>query len=196
MGEVFTILDFETTGLDFRTDQIIEVGMVQTDFGMPTNVLKEKRFFVQLEPNRFLPSFIVEYTGITKKDLDTEGITLTEAKQKVKEFIGDTTVIAHNAAFDLGFVADVIQPNFYCTRTISCFLMPNDSHKLVDIAKKLKLPDFSAHRALDDARTTGMLFKYFKDQLGENGIKTFRNKLAFMPDRPYRYLPPNAIVAK
>lgn len=187
----YCFLDFETTGLDYRKDQIIEVGIIKTNSKFEE--IDRVNFFVQLEDGRFLPSPIIELTGITKRDLDS-GIPLRIAKEAIARFIGNSVVVCHHAAFNLGFIHGVIKPDFYCTRTIHCIYHPNESHTLINISKKLGFPNKIQHRALTDAENTKKLFKYFVQNIGEDGIKVFKNKLIYMPDRPYRYLPDNAVL--
>lgn len=196
MAEVFTIIDFETTGLDYKEDQIIEVGAIKCDF---RNVNKHKdtlQFYVRLEKKKYLPSFIVELTGITKKELDTHGLSLNEAYKTIANFIEGTSIVAHNASFDLGFINHIPINDFFCTRTMSCIVYPNDSHRLEDLAKTLKFPPKESHRALNDAFYTTLLFNNILNKIGWEGIDLFRNKLIEMPDRPLRYIPPNTKIIK
>ena len=52
----YCFLDFETTGLDYRKDQIIEVGIIKTNSKFEE--IDCVNFFVQLEDGRFLPSLL------------------------------------------------------------------------------------------------------------------------------------------
>ena len=193
-NEKFCFLDFETNGLNYQEDQITEVGIILADSSL--QVMDAVNYFVQLEPGKIIPSAIVEMTGITKRDCDG-GVPLGKAKESIAKFIGKSTVVAHNAPFDLGFISDAVVPkSFFCTRTISCILFPNESHKLKDMAKLLSFPPAKAHRAITDATNVKFLFEYYRNRLGERGIEVFRNKLISMPERPWNYITPNAVIAK
>lgn len=179
-------LNFEATGLDPMTDQIIQVGAIDID------TKEYLDFNVKLEPGRYLPSKVVESTGITKKDLNT-GTLLISAKETIKDFIQDSTVVSHNASFCLGLIRDVISPEFYCTRSMDYILSPYDNHRLADIAKRLMFPDIKTNSAINNAYLTMLLFEHYKKQLGDSGVIIFKNKIVSMVDR---YTPPNAIVVK
>lgn len=191
---IYTVLDLETTGLDHNTEQIIEIGAIRTDLH-DINTLDEDSILgmlVSLEKGKYLPGRIVELTGITKKELDKYGVPLNEALAKLDEFIGDTTIVAHHAAFDLGFIKTLKPRDFFCTRTIATIMYPNSNHSLMHLAEMLDFPPTPRHhRALNDAYHAGLLFRHFIERLGSE-IGMFRNKLVVMKDRPIRYMPPNA----
>lgn len=189
--DFYCFTDFETNGLDYQKDQITEFGIVKTDRAY--KVIDEFNGFVKLEPGRYLPSHIIELTGITKKDLDS-GMSLSEAKAYIYSWLDNSMVIAHNATFDLGFIQDVIRPDFICTRTIHAVKFPDCRHRLEDIVKQFNLAPTKPHRALNDARSVYELYRMYVKLYGQEGINLFRNKLVSFPDRPFRYMPPNAKV--
>ena len=58
----FIALDFETTGLQVKTDRIIEVAAILFENGEPT-----KRFTSLVKPGIPIPTLIENITGITNK---------------------------------------------------------------------------------------------------------------------------------
>lgn len=94
--------DTETTGLDWGgEDRIIEVGAVELINYVPTG----RTFHQRINPRRPVSAKTVEITGITDEMLVDmpffEDACIVEA---LLEFIGDSPIVAHNAAFDRGFL--------------------------------------------------------------------------------------------
>ena len=94
----YTILDFETTGLSARYDEIIEFGAIKISGGVEVD-----RFQTFIKPTKPLSAFTTELTGI--KELDVRNApTLKEIMPKILKFIGSSIIVAHNAVFDFGFL--------------------------------------------------------------------------------------------
>jgi DNA polymerase III subunit epsilon len=95
------LLDTETTGLDARKDEIIELGMVKLDY-LPDGRVAGVRetFSAYNEPTIPIPAEVVALTGIT--DEMVAGQRIDEAA--VTAFVDDAAiVIAHNSGFDRKF---------------------------------------------------------------------------------------------
>ena len=70
------VLDTETTGIDCRRDEIIELAAVAVG---PGGVEDEMDLLIRLTPGRRLPGMIVELTGITEQMLADEGCEKAQA---------------------------------------------------------------------------------------------------------------------
>ncbi|NBX89320.1 MAG: 3'-5' exonuclease, partial [Betaproteobacteria bacterium] len=97
------ILDTETTGLDYKTEKIIELAMLAVDIdlqtGLPVGPVEIYEGFE--DPCRPISPEITQLTGIT--DADVTGQHLNEAK--VQDMVARADlIVAHNAAFDRPFV--------------------------------------------------------------------------------------------
>ena len=97
------ILDTETTGLDYKTEKIIELAMLAVDIdlqtGLPVGPVEIYEGFE--DPGRPISPEITQLTGIT--DADVTGQHLNEAK--VQDMVARADlIVAHNAAFDRPFV--------------------------------------------------------------------------------------------
>lgn len=185
---IYSFIDFETTGLNHEIDQIIEVAVLRTDFA---DYLESESFFVKLREGHTIPPLITELTGIVDDDLK-DGVTVEEAKARVAELIKDTVVVAQFASFDLGFIKDIEVPKFYCTRTMSYILNPDENPSLKPTCERLGIQYDKAHRALNDVEATKELFNYYRSMLGDNGLRVFLNKMVDTDKRPLRYKPSNA----
>lgn len=96
-------IDVETTGLDHARDTVIEIGMRSFAYDPATGeVLGIVDSYDALQdPGAPLPERIVELTGITDADVAGQSVD----RQRVREMLrGACVVVAHNAAFDRGFV--------------------------------------------------------------------------------------------
>jgi len=102
------ILDTETTGLDWRAENIIELAMlsvaVDMQTGQPVGVVEVYEDFE--DPGRPIPAEIVKLTGITNQDV--KGQKLNEAKIIDMVQRADL-IVAHNASFDRPFVENRLE---------------------------------------------------------------------------------------
>jgi DNA polymerase-3 subunit epsilon len=99
--------DTETTGFDFNgDDRVVELGAVELINHIPTG-----RTFRQLvHPRRKVSEATIRITGITDEMLaDQPHFDAPEVVDAFLEFLGDATLIAHNAAFDRGFLNAELQ---------------------------------------------------------------------------------------
>jgi DNA polymerase-3 subunit epsilon len=92
------VLDVETTGIDFASDEVIELGMLKFEYGASGRIYRVLDTFNQLhQPTRPIPPEISRLTGIT--DADVAGHRIDDAA--VQDMAADAAVvIAHNASFD------------------------------------------------------------------------------------------------
>lgn len=96
------VVDVETTGLDARTDEIIELGMTPFTYGPDGSIYSVGASFQRLrQPSGPIPSVITDITGID--DAMVLGHVLDPAE--VAAFAAPAAVvIAHNATFDRRFL--------------------------------------------------------------------------------------------
>ena len=149
-------LDLETTGLSSDTDDIIEIGAVKfTAKGMVDE------FHSLVNPRRRLPTFIKQLTGIAQSEVDSAP-SFSQVSSSVTEFLQGSTLVAHNAKFDVGFLRakglDIYQPICdtwelaYLTRPAA------PSYALDQLARSEHVESPRFHRALDDARVVRAVF--------------------------------------
>ena len=67
MPKNYLVLDFETTGLDYKTEQVTEVGVIKYDEDF--NEIGMFHTYVRLQNDRVLSDFIKKHTGITEDKL-------------------------------------------------------------------------------------------------------------------------------
>ena len=167
--EEFVAFDLETTGLSSLTDRIIEIGAVILKNGEEVD-----RFQTFVDPERTLDRKIVELTGITDEMLKGAP-KIEEVLPKFLEFIGDRVLVAHNSDFDTGFIrAECARLGYEYKYTAADTLILSQnllSHlnkfKLNIVSNALSLPDFTHHRAGDDAMTCGLIMSKLMQKLEE-----------------------------
>ena len=149
-------LDIETTGLSEKSDEIIEIGAVRFT---SKETLDEFQTFVN--PNRQIPRFITNLTGITQADV-MYARTVSEVSREFSDFVSDATLIAHNAAFDMGFLREsgIALTNPVCdTMELAQLTRPYaKSYALEQLARAESDSSDGYHRALHDARAVRNLF--------------------------------------
>lgn len=195
---MFTVLDFETTGLSYKNNAVIEIGAIKLDGNLKSYA--EFSTKVRLPEGVALPDFITGLTGITEDDLK-DAPTADRAFGELRSFLNDSIIVAHNASFDLGFLHKYLPdhlPNFICTRYLSRTLEPRYSASLADCVQRHHIVYEGHHRALKDCEMTAKLLKvyrgmaYKKNGQGNQSLMDHMNILVASDERPISYLPKNA----
>ena len=169
----FTVVDTETTGLDFQFDRLIEISALKIQNGEIV-----EKFSSLINPGFRVGAFIEDLTGIKNEDLEIAP-TEKEALTKLLPFVGSDIVVAHNANFDINFIYDAthrngfpdFSNNFVDTLRLSREIRPDlDHHRLKDLADEYQIVPDAFHRALSDCETTWNIFKKLSDEALEKGI--------------------------
>ncbi len=155
--------DIETTGLNKKHEVIIEIGAVVLKNGEITDT-----FNTFAAPGRILPPEIIRLTGITDEMLEGAP-SQKEALEAFLAFAGDRPLAAHNADFDMGFIAagcrkyglPFANPSVDSLILAQNLLPELGKYKLDIVAEHLHLPAFNHHRASDDAATVAYMLPHF-----------------------------------
>lgn len=94
------VLDTETTG--FKPEEghrLVEIGCVELINHVPTGGTHH----VYINPQRAVPAEATAVHGITDEFLVDKPV-FTEVAQEFVAFVGDATLVIHNAAFDMAFL--------------------------------------------------------------------------------------------
>lgn len=170
----FVAFDVETTGLNAKTDRLTEIGAVVFRGGETG-----ERFSTYVNPKMPIPREITELTGITDRDV-FDAPEENEAVAAFLEFVDGRPIVAHNAPFDTGFMAEACKrsgipfdPVVIDTLVLSQCLLPElKRHKLDIVSKHLGLPQFNHHRAFDDAMVVARIMDKFIPMLRGHGAET------------------------
>lgn len=94
------VFDTETTGLDPRTgDRMVEIGCVELINLVPTG----KTFHAYFNPERDMPPGAEQVHGLSAAFLSGKPL-FRDGAEALLDFIEDSPLVAHNAAFDFGFL--------------------------------------------------------------------------------------------
>jgi len=157
----FLAVDVETNGRAGDLCEITEVGAVLVGGGE-----LHDRFESLVRVQQPLSRGIERFTGITQAMVDSAPEP-PAVLEELAELIRGRVLIAHNASFDRGALAQAFEragldwpaPPFLCTVRLSKRLAPlSRQHKLVPLAESLGIEVDGAHRALVDAETCARVF--------------------------------------
>jgi DNA polymerase III subunit epsilon len=94
------VLDTETTGLSpAMGDRVVEIGCVELINHLPTG----RHFHTYINPERAMPDDALRVHGLSD-DFLADKPNFAAIAEAFLGFVGDATLIIHNAAFDLGFL--------------------------------------------------------------------------------------------
>lgn len=167
---VFTVFDTETTGLEPRTNHVVEIGGLRFD---GRGVIS--RFNVLVNPGVPMPPEVTRINGITDAMLAKQPFAASVLPDFLR-FIGDTVLIAHNAPFDVSFVNEELArlslPPLK-NRVVDTLAFAKDifpglpKYALQTLAARFGITAIDAHRAEDDARVCMELFLVCNRRLAE-----------------------------
>ncbi|MDA9903153.1 DNA polymerase III subunit epsilon [Gammaproteobacteria bacterium] len=100
MAKKYIILDTETTGLEvLQGHRVIEIGAVL----MNDRKKSKEHFHTYLNPSRLIDEEASKVHGIMNEDLLNKP-AFDEIAEEFLEFVDGSTLVIHNAAFDIGFL--------------------------------------------------------------------------------------------
>ncbi len=194
----FVAFDTETTGLVASTERVIELSGVRFSFDGEID-----RFESLIDPQRAIPPDSIRMHGIQDEDVRGQPL-FADAVGGFLDLIDGTVVLAHNAEFDVGFLAHEAHragrkmPRVPVVDTVEISRalredLPN--HKLETISKALNCPAPTYHRALADSVTLMNVFLGLVDGMDDRPLRELfaltSGVLTFGPDeRLWMWLPP------
>ena len=153
------LFDTETTGLDPLTgDRVIEIAAVELERDLPTG----RHFHVLLDPGRDVPEEATRVHGLTRADLAGKP-RFEQIASELLAFFGEDPLVAHNAAFDFGFIdaelARIGRPSLHRGRMVDTLAMaktrfPGLPNSLDALCRRfaIDLSERTTHNALLDCR--------------------------------------------
>jgi len=152
------VLDTETTGLDpYQGHRLVEIGCIELVNRFPTG----QTFHRYLNPERDVPPEAFAIHGLSDDFLKSQPV-FADIATDLLAFVGGAALIAHNAAFDLGFLnaelERVKQATIPRDRLVDTLLLarrkyPGGSNRLDDLCVRLGIDNSrrTKHGALLDA---------------------------------------------
>jgi DNA polymerase III subunit alpha, Gram-positive type len=155
-NNTYIVLDFETTGIDMYSNEIIEYAAVKVTGNELGDSIQSL-----CKPYYPIPYAATQVNGITNRMVSGEAY-FTEHLDTLLDFIGDGIVVAHNASFDVGFLnkycAMMKRPlitQCACTMRMARWVLYGKlgSYRLAAVASHLGVGAAGYHRAMEDAVT-------------------------------------------
>ena len=171
----FTILDLETTGLNPHFgDRVCEIALLQCQGGAELG-----RFHSLVNPGRGISPGAFAVNGIRDEDL-IGAPAFGDVAPGMLDMLGDSVIVAHNAPFDLGFLAaelEICRLPFIDNMVIDTLTLARrwysfPSNSLQNVAYYLGIDTLGQHRALADVVTTKEVLDHFLADLVERGVST------------------------
>jgi DNA polymerase-3 subunit epsilon len=176
----FTVLDLETTGLNpHYGDRVCEIAVLRCRGGQELG-----RFHSLVNPGRAISPGAFAVNRIADEDLIGAPV-FADVAAAVLEILEDSVIVAHNAPFDLGFLASEFNMSrlpFLDNLVIDTLALARrcysfSSNSLHNVAYYLGIETWGKHRALDDALATRQVLDLFLADLMERGVHTLRDLL-------------------
>jgi DNA polymerase III subunit epsilon len=152
------VFDTETTGLDpYQGHRLVEIGCIELVNRFPTG----QTFHHYLNPERDIPPEAFAIHGLSHDFLKSKPVFANIAVDLLS-FIGEAALIAHNAAFDLGFLnaelervkqAPIPRDRLVDTLLLARRKYPGGSNRLDDLCARFSIDNSrrTKHGALLDA---------------------------------------------
>lgn len=175
MLDNYVAIDLEMTGLNAKTDAIVEVGAVRVRMGKAADTYE-----ALLQCDRALPTKVTELTGITEAMVQ-QGRRAQEAMVEFFDFLGDDILVGHNVIFDYSFLkqwavnhAASFERSAVDTLKLARKFLPSEQKKdLESLCTCFAVERGSSHRALDDALGAWKILEYLKKIYGEERAEEF-----------------------
>ena len=161
------VLDTETTRIDPRTGhRVIEIACIEVEDLLPTG----RYFHRYIDPERDIDPEAQKVHGLSRAFLTGKPrFAEREICEEFLDYIGDAPLVAHNAAFDRGFVnAELVlcgrsvlpDARWICTYELAKRRFPGMYNSLDALCKRFKisLAEREKHGALIDTRLLAMVY--------------------------------------
>ncbi|HEY4633909.1 MAG TPA: polyribonucleotide nucleotidyltransferase [Candidatus Limnocylindrales bacterium] len=176
-GAEFVIVDVESTGVDPKMADLVEIAAVKVKDGKIAD-----RWSTLVNPGR--PIVGNQMHGITDKDV-AGAPSPAEAARTALDFVGDAYLVGHSVGFDIAFIEGALgdgtridTAKVLDTLTIARDGYPDlENYKLPTLSNFFGIELKENHRALPDAEATAELLLWFGRDL-PGRISTLRASIA------------------
>lgn len=174
----YVVFDCETTGLKpSMGDELVSVGAIRVVNG---RILTGETFERLINPGRPIPEPSRRIHGISD-DMVRDKPPVEIVLPQLKTFVGDSVLVAYNAAFDMKFLelketaTGVRFENAVLDALLlAIYLFPDSpDHSLSGMARQLGIDIAGRHTALGDAMMTAAVWVRLLDLLVARGVTTF-----------------------
>lgn len=181
----YVVFDTETTGMRLSEgDKVISISGVRIRRGRIQNA---ETFHSLVNPGRPIPAESIRFHHI-EDHMVADAPCISQVYPQFVEFVGDSVLVAHNAAFDrkcLEMAAaeaglPLIENPFLDTLFLSYGLHEGtEGHGLDAMAERMGITIEGRHTSLGDARATARIFLGLISLLPGRGVRTLAEAKAF-----------------
>ena len=143
------VLDTETTGLSPATgDRLVEIGCVELINHIPSG----RHYHVYINPQRSMPEEAFRVHGLSDEFLADKPLFRAVAAD-FRDFIGDATLVIHNAPFDMGFLnaeLEKVGQRPLANMVIDTVALAREKHP----GARVSLDALCKHYGIDNSRRT------------------------------------------
>lgn len=168
----FIAFDLETTGIQPKTDAIVEIGAVRFVDADPVET-----FCTLVNPGRPIPPEASAVNGISD-EMVADSPAVETVLADLAAFCGALPLVAHNAPFDFKFLLNAVETHkakapsgvVLDTCALSRIIFPGMiNYKLGTLVKHFGFPTGDFHRAEIDSVHCGRLFAHIVESLEKGG---------------------------
>jgi DNA polymerase-3 subunit epsilon len=181
----YVVFDTETTGMRLSDgDKVVSISAVRIRRGRIHNA---DIFHTLVNPGRSIPAESIMFHHI-EDHMVVDAPTISQVYPQFVEFVGDSVLVAHNAAFDkkcLEMAAaeaglPMINNPFLDTLFLSYGIHERtEGHGLDAMAERMGIDIKGRHTSLGDARATAQVFLGLISLLPGRGVRTLAEAKAF-----------------
>jgi ATP-dependent DNA helicase DinG len=161
----YVLLDFETTGLDPESSEIIEIGAILCE-----GFTEVSRYHTLVKPSHEIPRMISDLTGITN-EMVADAPTLKDVAVAFAEYLEQHPIVAHNSSLEQGFLDHHLSPlvsgiAYTVHNSIDplALLLPDQpSHSMESLRKWAGVDLENSHRADKDCQDLLKILIYAHD---------------------------------
>ena len=154
----FVVFDLETTGINYKEHDIVEIGAVRVENGEIT-----AEYQTLVSPSVPIPAEATAVNHITNDMLKGKP-KIYEVLPSFLDFVGDDVLAAHNVRFDYSFLSNAcmqsrfkVPEQLFDTMALARYYPEAEGKKLTVLVDAAGIERETAHRALGDARMTAKL---------------------------------------
>ena len=178
----YIVVDIETTGLDCKYNEIIEIGALKVRDNKVVDT-----YNTLVKPKYEIDSFIEEFTGITN-EMVANSPDIKTVLPAFTNFISNELLLGYNVNFDINFLYDnykncyneYITNNYVDVLRLCRKIYPDlFNHRLKRVAKFLNIDLTNHHRAIRDCEITKGIYDSVRQHIADNNIdlkELFKNK--------------------
>lgn len=177
MGQIYAVVDIETTGTNVKEDQIIQFACTLIE-----NERIIHTFATDINPGKPIPKLIQRLTHLDNRRL-ADAPYFEDVAETIYHLLSGTVFVAHNVHFDYNFLSKTLKKYGFPALALEAidtvelaqiFMPTATSFRLNDLVEKLGIAHDRPHQADSDAYVTAQLFLHLTEKMKQLPMDTLR----------------------